>query len=363
MVAVGRYDEALVEWEEGTRMAKSLNTSATLPYNTWYRADRAEVLYRIARWDEAEALTQEPGDEQDLARAMRLTARSALATGRGRLDQARADIEEAAHYGRNVVDPQFVGPFTRALAHLALWEGEPERARDAVGTGLEALVDSEEHGNPPWLCYLGIRAEADLATTGRASPERARDLLARARRLAVAGALPNPLIPAAAATAEAEYLPLEQEADPTSWRRAAELWHDIEHYFVATYCRFREAEARMTRAESEHAAEPLARSHEIATRLRAIPLLNETESLARRARLPLDGMKPARGGSALLTAREVEVLRLVAQGRTNSEIGDLLFISSKTASVPVSHILAKLGVSSRVQAAGLAYDKRFLEIP
>ncbi len=68
-------------------------------------------------------------------------------------------------------------------------------------------------------------------------------------------------------------------------------------------------------------------------------------------------MKPAKTGSALLTARELEVLRLVAQGRTNSEIGELLFISKKTASVHVSHILAKLGVSSRVQAAGLAHDK------
>ena len=75
----------------------------------------------------------------------------------------------------------------------------------------------------------------------------------------------------------------------------------------------------------------------------------------------LDGMEPSKHGSALLTARELEVLRLVAQGRTNSEIGDLLFISSKTASVHVSHILAKLGVSSRVQAAGLARDEGLLE--
>jgi DNA-binding CsgD family transcriptional regulator/tetratricopeptide (TPR) repeat protein len=361
LVAVGRYEEALTEWEEGIRVAESLNTSAALPYYTWYRADRAGILYRIARWDEAEALTEEPGDEQDLARAMRLTARSELAAGRGRMEQARADIEEAVRYGRFVVDPQFVGPFSRALAELALWEGQPSKARIAVSEGLEALAQSEEHGNPLWLCYLGIRAEADLAESGQASEERARELLDRAGRLAVAGALPNPIIPAAAAAAGAEFERFAGEANPASFGEAARLWHTIQHDYVAAYCWFREAEARITCGEGDQAAVPLARAHDIATRLGAVPLLHETESLARRARLKLDGMKPERSKSAVLTARELEVLRLVAEGRTNSEIGDLLFISTKTASVHVSHILAKLGVSSRVQAAGLAHDQGLLE--
>jgi len=49
------------------------------------------------------------------------------------------------------------------------------------------------------------------------------------------------------------------------------------------------------------------------------------------------------------------VLRLVAEGRTNREIGKALFISPKTASVHVSNILGKLGVKSRVEAAGIAH--------
>jgi DNA-binding NarL/FixJ family response regulator len=56
-----------------------------------------------------------------------------------------------------------------------------------------------------------------------------------------------------------------------------------------------------------------------------------------------------------LTSREHEVLRLVAAGRTNGEIGTALFISTKTASVHVSNILAKLGVGARGEAAALAY--------
>ncbi|CCH78136.1 hypothetical protein BN12_2570009 [Nostocoides japonicum T1-X7] len=55
-----------------------------------------------------------------------------------------------------------------------------------------------------------------------------------------------------------------------------------------------------------------------------------------------------------LTDREREVLALVAQGRTNGEIAAALFISTKTASVHVSNILAKFGVATRTEAAAVA---------
>jgi DNA-binding NarL/FixJ family response regulator len=55
-----------------------------------------------------------------------------------------------------------------------------------------------------------------------------------------------------------------------------------------------------------------------------------------------------------LTPREVEVLRLVAAGRTNRQIGEELFISESTAGVHVSRILAKFGVAGRVEAATIA---------
>ena len=59
-----------------------------------------------------------------------------------------------------------------------------------------------------------------------------------------------------------------------------------------------------------------------------------------------------------MTGREVEVLRLVAAGRSNREIGAELFISTKTAGVHVSNILAKLGVGSRTEAAAVAHQLR-----
>ena len=55
-----------------------------------------------------------------------------------------------------------------------------------------------------------------------------------------------------------------------------------------------------------------------------------------------------------LTARETEILGLVAQGRSNGEVARQLFISTKTVSVHVSNILAKLGASGRTEAAAIA---------
>ena len=60
-------------------------------------------------------------------------------------------------------------------------------------------------------------------------------------------------------------------------------------------------------------------------------------------------------GPAGLTAREIEVLRLLAEGRSNQEIADALFISLPTVKVHVTHLFAKLGVDSRVAAAAFAH--------
>jgi DNA-binding NarL/FixJ family response regulator len=107
----------------------------------------------------------------------------------------------------------------------------------------------------------------------------------------------------------------------------------------------------------------------VATRLRARPLTAELEALARRARLTLDEGEadgaPADSDDAAarvgLTARELEVLRLVAAGQTNRAIGQSLYISEKTVSVHISRILAKLDAGGRVEAAGLAHRLGLLE--
>jgi DNA-binding CsgD family transcriptional regulator len=117
-------------------------------------------------------------------------------------------------------------------------------------------------------------------------------------------------------------------------------------------------------------AELLARAWVLADGLGARPLAAEVASLARRARIDLPEVagggaerEPAAGAPAVtdelgLTPREREVLALVADGRTNRQIAEALFISNKTASVHVSNILAKPGMANRGEAAAVAHRLR-----
>ncbi|MFY9672757.1 MAG: response regulator transcription factor, partial [Trebonia sp.] len=88
------------------------------------------------------------------------------------------------------------------------------------------------------------------------------------------------------------------------------------------------------------------------------PLAAALDDLARRARLDVGSARSTRsaaGPVAALTDREREVLRLLARGLSNREIGTELFITPKTASVHVSNILGKLGAASRTEAAAIAH--------
>ncbi|MGW0417179.1 helix-turn-helix domain-containing protein, partial [Streptomyces collinus] len=111
----------------------------------------------------------------------------------------------------------------------------------------------------------------------------------------------------------------------------------------------------------ERAVELLRLAGAVAGHLGARPLGDAVARLAQRARLTLAGSprrapEPADPAEALgLTGRERDVLRLVSAGRTNRQIAEELFISPKTASVHVSNILGKLGVSGRGEAAALAH--------
>jgi DNA-binding NarL/FixJ family response regulator len=94
----------------------------------------------------------------------------------------------------------------------------------------------------------------------------------------------------------------------------------------------------------------------LADDLGAEPIADQARALARRARLVEEPAEADESGWGL-TSREVEVLRLVADGRSNGQIAEELFISRKTASVHVSNILSKLGVTSRVEAAALVHRR------
>jgi DNA-binding CsgD family transcriptional regulator len=158
-----------------------------------------------------------------------------------------------------------------------------------------------------------------------------------------------------------------------AWDEAAVAWDGLDEPHPLGETLLHAAEAALACGERDGAAERLQRAAPLAARLGARPLGEQIAILARRARIRLDGGDGS--GAALagdggagagvgglgLTERELEVLRLVAAGRSNREIAGELFISPKTASVHVSNILGKLGVASRGEAAAKAHSLRLFD--
>jgi DNA-binding NarL/FixJ family response regulator len=122
-------------------------------------------------------------------------------------------------------------------------------------------------------------------------------------------------------------------------------------YDVATCLRYL-GEAALGDGDATAAAEAVSEAYEICQSLGASPLADDVLAVARRGRLDV-GPAAVRPGPGPLTAREVEVLGLVAEGRSNQQIASELFMSPKTVSVHVSRILTKLGAANRTEASSV----------
>ncbi len=133
-------------------------------------------------------------------------------------------------------------------------------------------------------------------------------------------------------------------------RAALEGWERIGHVPDAAVTHLSLAEQEAIHGDRDAARRHLAAGRAVAEQLDAAPLLARADALAERWAI---GPRERRT-DGVLTEREVEVLRLVAEGMTNGQIGVQLFMSPKTASVHVSHILAKLGAANRTEAAATA---------
>ena len=376
---VGRTEEALGVAKTGWERARVLGVERT--YGGLLLAICAKAAIALGRWPEADAFL-----ELGLAHQPVGAAGIRLRIQRGRLDTFRGELATAAEAlaGARAADEAAGGTEDRgallaALAELAAVSGTAKDTRVAVMQGFGLAL-----GGPPdpalaSLAATGLRVEADAAADARtrrdeAGLEEARrrtaEIIEQVERIAASLG-----VPAAAASTpvqasrqsvmttlcRAEARRVEERDGPAEWTTLAGGFDAIGRPYPAAYARYRAAAAALRdRGSRVEAQTALGAARSTAARLGARPLLAEIDRLARQGRLDVEPDRgpdgPDRQDVAThdLTAREREVLRLIAAGWTNQQIADALFISRKTASVHASHIFDKLGAANRVEAAAMA---------
>jgi DNA-binding CsgD family transcriptional regulator/tetratricopeptide (TPR) repeat protein len=380
---LGRLEEAVAVAEEGMEVAGAAGLRRT--FGAFLASNAASSLYNLGRWQESARLTDaylELGDDEDLNTVTLRQSRAVLDAGRGDFAAALAHVRAARRLSGDMFIAVQYSPVQSAVeAEVFAWQGRLEEAAAAVAGGLADLQGPLVDLRACMLLALGLRVEADRVTLAVARHDP--DTVANARLIAdellrwahdALGGSEVAWKRALLATCKAEWARVQGQDDPEGWLAAVAAWQASVHPYPLAVARWRAAGALLARrGDRALAAGLLRQAHGTAVALGAGPLRGEIEQLARLGRVDLapdagerpDGAAPDRDGQAPaaaapgaelgLTARELEVLALVAEGRSNRQVADALFISAKTASVHVSNILAKLGVASRVEAAAVAH--------
>jgi DNA-binding CsgD family transcriptional regulator/tetratricopeptide (TPR) repeat protein len=364
---MARDEDALAIWMEGAEVARAHGLDRAC--GLFLRLNAVEALLRLGRWADADvelgevrAANPEGIDEWRLAELEAL-----LAAGRGQLDLARDRAGEL----RRLLEGTDAGD-NLAVDHLqiviAAWSGDLSGALAGAQNALRKTVKVSRLCNDVSLDVILDGLAAGASAVLRASEPDAREIelqqleeVARALDEAIAGerwggAQPG-AIDALNAHIAAESARGSGTDDGEMWIAVAELWEGYGMQPRHAYARFRAAEAFLRDDDRTAATDNACQAFEMATQIGWINLRDSVSSLARRGRLDLGAAAETTSSPADrfgLTARELEVLALLGEGRTNRQIADALFISVKTASVHVSNILAKLGVANRGEAGAAA---------
>ena len=366
--ALGDHEHAIQAGRDGLARARQLGLSHQV--GARIAANLAESLTSTGCWDEAVEILDEVFslDPPPLERFGPLLMRARIAVARGEQATALRTLDDLRGLpaGREA-ETEGVLPVAELEIGYRLAEGDLPGALAAAAT-----VPARDLGAYPrysWpLLATAMRACADAAAGG--GPPAGH--LARLRQdlQLRAAALPRlgPLQRAHAATFAAESTRADGGRDRAGWEAAAAAWERLGQPYPRAYALLRAAGTAAALADRDGAASLLRQAAKIAGQLGAQPLRQQISQLARRARIDLAASAGDQdlGGAAVpfgLTPRELEVLRLVATGRSNRDIAAELFISHRTASVHVSNILAKLGVSSRGEAAATAHRLHLFDQP
>jgi DNA-binding CsgD family transcriptional regulator len=360
----GRFAEAREVALAGRRAASELGAppplTAVLDFNT------AAVLVATGRWPEADQLLGElvGRSAAHITRYLHLLQLE-LAVARG--DRA-VTTELTSVLAASPDDPRLLGPLHACLAEDALNTAELgtadlSPAADHVLAGLSAVGDGALAEEEIRLLAAGARLAADSALLpGSIRPrglpaawEKVAYTFAERAAAIAARHDGEPVVAAFGALAAAEHSRGDGSDDRATWRHVADAWRAADHPYREGYARLREAETAIRAGRREQAGRALAACLGLAEPLAAAPLLRLAHELATRSRLtgPLDPMAAAVPARARfdLTEREAQVLALLSHGESNRQIARSLFISDRTVAVHVSHILEKLGVRNRTEAA------------
>ncbi|TDC70091.1 helix-turn-helix transcriptional regulator [Actinomadura sp. GC306] len=351
----GRHEEAAAVAGRGIELAREYGVART--QGTSLSINTAEPLVSLGRWDEATAVLNQAMEQEPAVttRTSLLVLSGWLALARGDLPTARkrlAGAREIMNLKMKWLKTQDYFTTLWLEANVALAEGRPEAGLDAIRPVLDhaGLPDDARYAWPALVTGASICAELGEAAAGDL-----RRIEERAAGLSAVG----PLQRAHRATFAAEAARARGVLDFAAWEEAAAAWEALGNPFLRGCALLNAARAALADGDHDAAAARLRTAAELAESLGAVPLGDRVADLLRRTRT-------ARGGDAAplgLTPREYEVLRLVADGRSNRDIAEALFISVKTASVHVSNILGKLDVASRGEAAATAHRLALFAVP
>lgn len=329
------YDRA-AQWCE--RIKEFCRRSGLQVLLSFCRAHYAEVFTAQGRWQEAEeeivpTIAEMRAHHPGIV-AEGVTRLADLRRRQGRLDEAEEMFAATEFHWRGLL----------GLAAVALEREDHPAAADRAERYLRRLPPENRTRRAAGLEVL-VRATAALADL-----DRARAASTEIRFLAEA--VGTPLLHAAADAAEGCVLAAVGEHDP-----ARQLLEDAVDGFGKSEAPFEAMQARIGLARSlaalgriEDAAAEARTALEAARRMGAAIYVEPAEVVLGQ----VEGHPPAKAGP--LTDRELEVLRLVASGRTNRAIADELVISEKTVGRHVSNIFTKLSLSSRAAATAYAYE-------
>ena len=255
---------------------------------------------------------------------------------RGEIQRLRGEVDAADESYRRASETGY--PPEPGLALLRLAQG---RARSAQSLLREAMARPDVLDRQRMQSAL---VEVELALHDTAAARRAVDDLIAMTRNA-----PKPMLRAVVDGAEGSVLLEEGEARDAleRLRRAWAIWHELDVPYEAARCRVLAARACRALGDEASASMELDAARTAFAELGAAPDLARLDSLARA--IADDAFGP-------LTAREVEVVRLVAAGKTNRAIADELYLSEKTVERHLSNVFVKLAIRSRAALTAYAYE-------